>query len=346
LGEGKVAVKQKDLSIQKSEPDLIQVLETIPDAVIVIDTDFTIRLVNAAFTSLTGVSREQALGKKCHDVFPGDMCRTPACPMNRINKGVEQLRYEGDKHCACGRSSPGIITARAWRTAEGELSGLIEIVSDMTPLYESRERFRKAMGGVIQAMSLTIEKRDPYTAGHQRRVTKFCRAIAGELGFSWERTQGLRMAAAIHDLGKILVPAAILNKMGGLSEPELAIIRAHPQTANDILKDIDFPWPIAQTIHQHHERMDGSGYPQGLKGEAILLEARILGVADVVDAICCFRPYRAAAGMKAALTELQSQRGKKYDAAVVDACIQVIAEGKVNLEVCRKKAGAAAGTVA
>jgi PAS domain S-box-containing protein len=330
-------VKRKDLSIQKSDLDLIQVLEAFPDAVIVIDTGFTVRLVNAAFTSLTGVPRAQAIGKKCHDVFCGDMCRTPACPMNRIAKGVEQLRYEGDKHCACGRSSPGIITACAYRTADGALAGLIEIVSDMTPLYESRERFRKAMGGVIQAMSLTIEKRDPYTSGHQRRVTKLCRAIAGELGFSWERTQGLRMAAAIHDLGKILVPAAILNKSGKMSEHELAIIRAHPQTAYDILKDIDSPWPLAETVYQHHERLDGSGYPQGLRGDAILLEARILGVADVLDAICCFRPYRPAAGLEAALAELKSQRGKKYDEAVVDACVRVLAEGKVDLEGCRNK---------
>lgn len=328
-------MNKSDFSRRNDEPDVMQVLEAIPDAVIVIDTDFTVRLVNAAFTSLTGVARPQALGKKCHDVFAGDMCRMPACPMNRIGKGVERLRYEGDKHCACGRSAPGIITASAWRTADGELAGLIEIVSDMTPLYESRERFRKAMGGVIQAMSLTIEKRDPYTAGHQRHVTKFCRVIAAELGFSWERTQGLRMAAAIHDLGKILVPAAILNKTGGLSEQEMAIIHAHPQTAYDILKDIDFPWPLAQTIYQHHERLDGSGYPRGLKGESILLEARILAVADVLDAVCCFRPYRPAAGLEAAVAELKSQRGKKYDAAVVDACIKVLTEGKVDLGACR-----------
>ncbi|MBW1698596.1 MAG: HD domain-containing protein [Deltaproteobacteria bacterium] len=322
---------------RNDDPDILQVLEAIPDAVVVIDTDFTVRLVNAGFTALTGVPRTQAIGKKCYEVFSGDMCRTSACPMNRIDKGVEQLRYEGDKHCACGRSAPGIITASAYRTPSGELSGVIEIVSDMTPLYESRERFRKAMGGVIQAMSLTIEKRDPYTAGHQRRVTKLCRAIAGELGFSWDRTQGLRMAAAIHDLGKVLVPAAILNKTGELSEQEMAIIREHPRTAYEILKNIDFPWPLAQTIYQHHERMDGSGYPQGLKGEAILLEARILAVADVVDAICCFRPYRPAAGPEAALAELSALRETCYDAAVVDACTKVLTEGKVNLGACRNK---------
>ncbi|MFO7716171.1 HD domain-containing phosphohydrolase [Desulfosarcina sp.] len=324
-------MKWNDFPVQGADLDLMQVLEALPDAVMVIDTDCTVRLVNGAFTRLSGIERSQAIGKKCHDVFPGNFCRTPACPMNRIKEGVENLRYEADKHCACGRSAPGIVTARAYRSPDGALAGMIEIVSDMTPLYESRERFRKAMGGVIQAMSMTIEKRYPYTAGHQRRVTKLCRAIAEEMGFSWERTQGLRMAAAIHDLGKILVPAAILNKSGEMSEPEMAIIRFHPQAAYDILKDIDFPWPIAQTIYQHHERMDGSGYPRGLKGEAILLEARILAVADVVDAITCFRPYRQSVGIEAALAELKSNRGKQFDEAVVDACVHVVSTGRVDL---------------
>ena len=311
--------------------DLAQVLEAIPDAVMVIDTDFTVRFVNSSFTVLTGVPHAQAIGNKCHLVFTGDICRTPACPMNRMREGVEKLRYEADKHCAGGRRAPGILTAKAYRTADGSLAGIIEIASDMTPLFESRERFRKAMGGVIQAMSMTIEKRDPYTAGHQRRVTKLCRAIAEEMGYSWEHTQELRMAAAIHDLGKILVPAAILNKAGTMTEHEMAIIRAHPQTAYEILKDIDFPFPLAQAIYQHHERMDGSGYPRGLKGGAILPEARILAVADVTDAITCFRPYRQGAGLEAAMAELKDQRGKRFDATIVNACLHVLATGRVKL---------------
>ncbi|MDZ7580826.1 MAG: HD domain-containing phosphohydrolase [Deltaproteobacteria bacterium] len=330
------------LPTQASDIDFRQVLASMPDAVMVIDNDFNVLLVNDAFTMLSGVEPSRAVGKKCYDVFPGNLCRTPGCPMHRIRNGVESLRYEGDKHCVCGRSAPGIVTARVYRSPEGAPAGMIEIVSDMTPLYESRERFRKAMGGVIQAMSLTIEKRYPYTAGHQRRVTKLCRAIAEEMGFSWERTQGLRMAAAIHDLGKILVPAAILNKTGEISEPEMAIIRTHPQTAYDILKDIDFPWPLAQTIYQHHERLDGSGYPQGLKGDAILLEARILAVADVVDAITCFRPYRQAVGLEAALAELKAQRGQLFDAAVVDACVRILSTGGVDLGLSEHKPEAAA----
>jgi HD-GYP domain-containing protein (c-di-GMP phosphodiesterase class II) len=180
------------------------------------------------------------------------------------------------------------------------------------------------MGAIIHAISTTIEKRDPYTAGHQRRVTKLCRAIATHMDFDWERIQGLRMAAAIHDLGKINVPSAILNKPGPISEHELAIIQMHPHTAYEILKDIQFPWPLAETIYQHHERLDGSGYPRQLNGESILLEARILAVADVVESITSFRPYRPELGMEAALAEIESNKGVLYDFSVVEICVALV----------------------
>ena len=195
-------------------------------------------------------------------------------------------------------------------------------------LQQSSDRLRKTMGGIIQAMSLTIEKRDPYTAGHQRRVTKLCRAIATTMGFSWERIQGFRMAAVIHDLGKIQVPAAILSKPGQLTENEFGIIKTHPQVGFDILKGIEFAWPIAQIVYQHHERMDGSGYPRGLCGEEILPEARILAVADVVEAMSSHRPYRPALGLKKAIAEIRSQKGVLYDTDVVEACLKVLAERK------------------
>lgn len=312
--------------------DARQVLDALADAVIVVDLSYRILWVNKAFTVLSDIPRDSAVGKPCHEVFPGLSCNTPDCPMTRIMNGEESVRYEADKRCGFDTCSPGIISASPFLNVDGSLAGIIEVVSHKTPLHESRERFRKAMGGVIQAMSLTIEKRDNYTASHQRRVTKLCRAMAGELGFSWERTQGLRMASAIHDLGKILIPAAILNKSGELSPNEMGIIRDHPKTAYDILKDIDFPWPIAETIYQHHERMDGSGYPQGLNGDEILLEARILAVADVYDAITCFRSYRPAVGQDTALSELKTNRGVLYDADVVDALACVLEKGAVALD--------------
>ncbi len=195
-------------------------------------------------------------------------------------------------------------------------------------LQESSDRLRKTMGGIIQAMSLTIEKRDPYTAGHQRRVTRLCRVIATIMGFSWERIQGFRMAAVIHDLGKIQVPAEILSKPGKLTENEFGIIKTHPQIGFDILKGIEFSWPIAQIVYQHHERMDGSGYPRGLAGEDILSEARILAVADVVEAMSSHRPYRPALGPERAIDEIRQQRGILYDAEAVDACLKAIDENE------------------
>jgi HD-GYP domain-containing protein (c-di-GMP phosphodiesterase class II) len=247
--------------------------------------------------------------------------------------------FDGEAHCKNGKQAPWIVTTTAYPDASGAIGGYVERFTDASAfrrvkqaLNRSHDRLRKNMGAIIQAMSTTIEKRDPYTAGHQRRVAKLCRAIATRLDFSWERIQGLRMAAAIHDLGKINIPSAILNKPGQISEHELAIIQMHPRTAYEILKDIQFPWPLAETIYQHHERLDGSGYPRHLKGNQILLEARILAVADVVESIASFRPYRPQLGLEAALAEIQTHKGMLYDASVVEICTALISRQGFDFE--------------
>jgi putative two-component system response regulator len=193
-------------------------------------------------------------------------------------------------------------------------------------LRDTLEKLRKAMEGTIQVISSTVEMRDPYTAGHQRRVAALVAAIAAEMGLPEDRIDGLRMAGLIHDLGKIAVPAEILSKPGRITEAEFNMIKCHPQAGYDILKDIEFPWPIAEIVYQHHERMDGSGYPRGLSGEEILMESRILCVADVVEAMASHRPYRQALGIDKALEEISSNRGILYDADVVDTCLKVFAE--------------------
>ncbi|MCX7843973.1 MAG: HD-GYP domain-containing protein [Candidatus Bipolaricaulota bacterium] len=173
-----------------------------------------------------------------------------------------------------------------------------------------------------------MDLREPYTAGHQRRVAELACAIAQELGLSAERIQGLRVAALLHDVGKALfVPIEILSKPGKLTDLEMALIREHPRAGYEILRRVEFPWPVAEIVHQHHERLDGSGYPRGLKGEAILLEARILAVADVVEAMSSHRPYRPALGVEAALAEIREKAGKLYDPKVVEACLRVFARG-------------------
>ncbi len=187
---------------------------------------------------------------------------------------------------------------------------------------------RHSLEESIKAIASTVEMRDPYTAGHQRRVGQLAAAIARELGLEEETIHGIDLAAGIHDLGKIHVPAEILSKPGKLSDIEFSLIKTHPQSGYDIVKDVEFPWPIARAILQHHERLDGSGYPNGLKGDEILLEARIIAVADVVEAMSSHRPYRPAKAIDAALAEIERGMGTLYDAQAAQACLKLFREGR------------------
>lgn len=191
---------------------------------------------------------------------------------------------------------------------------------------ESFERLRRNLESTVSALASALEMRDPYTAGHQRRVTELACDIAVEMGLAEEQIDGIRMAGLIHDIGKINIPAEILNKPGSLNETEYSLFKNHPQIGHDIVKGIEFPWPVAQILLQHHERMDGSGYPQGLAGEEIMLEARILAVADIVEAIASHRPYRPGRGAGDALEEIIHDKGLLYDSEVVDACLSVFYE--------------------
>ncbi|MBU1486896.1 HD domain-containing protein [bacterium] len=193
-------------------------------------------------------------------------------------------------------------------------------------LRESLAKLRRVIGEVIRAMALTVEAKDPYTAGHQQRVSDLARSIATEMGLEKERIEGIRMAGALHDLGKISIPGEILNKPGFLNKLEFQMIKYHVQIGYDILKELEFPWPIAKIMLAHHERMDGSGYPNGLKGGEILLEARILGVADVVEAMASHRPYRGTLGVDKALEEISKNKGILYDPEVADACLRLFLE--------------------
>jgi PAS domain S-box-containing protein/putative nucleotidyltransferase with HDIG domain len=182
-------------------------------------------------------------------------------------------------------------------------------------------QWHESLEDTVGAIASTIEMRDPYTAGHQRRVAKLAVKIAEEMGLPTDQTRGILLAGLIHDVGKINVPTEILSKPGKLTPLEIQFVRTHAQTGYDILKGVDFPWPIAEAVLQHHERLDGSGYPRGLAGEAVIVEARILAVADVTEAMTAHRPYRPAIGLDAALAEIESGKGRLYDPAAVDACI-------------------------
>lgn len=193
-------------------------------------------------------------------------------------------------------------------------------------LQESMGKLRKAMGGIINTMALTVETKDPYTAGHQKRVSDLARSIATEMRLSIHQIDAIRMAGSIHDLGKISIPGEILSKPGKISEAEFNLIKTHTQVGYDLLKEIDFPWPIAKIVLQHHERLNGSGYPQGLSGKDIVIEARIIAVADVVEAMASHRPYRPSLGIDTALEEISKNKGILYDPKVADVCLRLFKE--------------------
>jgi len=189
------------------------------------------------------------------------------------------------------------------------------------------EEVEAALEGALAAVVATLEKRDPYTSGHEQRVADLSRLIAQELGLEEERVRGLYLAASVHDIGKISIPAEILTKPTRLNEIEYALVRQHPQTGYDIMRNIPFRWNIAEMVRQHHEYLDGSGYPRGLKGDDILLESRILTVADIVESMSAFRPYHRAIALDAVLTEITELARHKLDPDVVAACVRIIERG-------------------
>lgn len=213
---------------------------------------------------------------------------------------------------------------------KGTVSGMVRDITQRNQaekqLQQTLDMLRQSMGATIRVIDKIIESRDPYTSGHQRRVSDLARSIAKKLNLSEEIIDALRMAAKIHDIGKITVPAEILAKPTPLTNQEFGIIKNHPKVGYDILKDAEFPWPVAQIVLQHHERIDGSGYPHGLCGDKIILEAKILAVADVVEAMASHRPYRPALGIDRALEEISEKKGILYDPEVVDACTSVFSQ--------------------
>lgn len=223
-------------------------------------------------------------------------------------------------------AEPGAFDADALQLLQelaDDLAYGIRALKDRAERATAVQRWQASLEATIGAIASTVEMRDPYTAGHQQRVARLAVAIARELGLSEHQIEGLYLAGIIHDVGKITIPAEILSKPGDLPRVEFQLIQAHPQAGYDVVKGVDFPWPIAEIVRQHHERLDGSGYPQGLAGEQILPEAKILAVADVVEAMMSYRPYRPALGIAAALQEITEGRGRLYDPAAVDTCIEL-----------------------
>jgi putative nucleotidyltransferase with HDIG domain len=244
--------------------------------------------------------------------------------------GRATFQHETDMRTLDGQIRRCVISLPLPQDMEAARQVPVSII-DITEQTEAEEqarslgaRLEKASLDAVGAVAAMVERRDPYTSGHQANVAALSVEIARKLGWDRFKIEGLRLGAMIHDIGKISVPSEILNRPGKLTDSEFAIIKAHPETGYDILKGTDFPWPIREMILQHHERLDGSGYPAGMRGDAILDETRVLSVADVLDAITSHRPYRPSRGIETALKEIEDGRGTYYDPAVVDAALELI----------------------
>ncbi len=289
--------------------------------------------VNHAAVKLFAAADKQELLERADELHglerPGSLCLF----WEALMAGERLASYEETNVTLAGESIELLETCTLAPGCEDSWSRVYVVDADVTERMQAEEevrrhaeQLRRTVEGAVLAMSHLVESRDPYTAGHERRVAALATAIAVELGMTGEDLAALRLAATIHDVGKIAVPAEILAKPGLLSEVEFSLVKVHPATGFDVLADVDFGRPVAEMVLQHHERLDGSGYPRGLAGAEIMLQARILAVADVVEAMASHRPYRAALGMEAALAEVREHAGVKYDADVVAACLRLVEE--------------------
>jgi len=322
-----------DSQLREREEWLATILRSIGDGVIATDQEGRVAFLNPLAERQTGWSQKDALHRPAGEVL--NVAEDPAGALAADPDGLRESLLRTRE----GESVPIEWSVSPIRPGKGASKGMAFIFRDISrrrradaELKESRDRLEKALSATVQALSMTIELRDPYTAGHQRRVGKLSDAIGRALGLPAARVEGIRISGDIHDIGKIYVPAEILSKPGGITEIEYSIIKNHAQAGYEILKTIEFPWPIAEIVHQHHERLDGSGYPAGLPGEKILLEAKILCVADVVEAMSSHRPYRPSFGIEAAMDEIEKNRGRLYDPAIVDACLVLFREKKFSFE--------------
>lgn len=323
-------------ALKSSEEGYRLLAESVLDVIWKTDMELKFTYVSQAVERLLGYKPEKLHNVEFNKILAKDSVESAEDFFKKIIKNqnktngknhymleLEQLREDG-KSVWTELSVSLLMDSKKAVGFLGVTRDISERKNTQKKLDESFIKLRKALEASVQAMGKATEIKDPYTAGHQRRVGILSYEIAKVMGLDEDICDGVRLAGAIHDIGKIYVPAEILSKPGLISENELNIIKSHPQVGHDILRNIEFPWPIAKIILQHHERIDGSGYPLGLKGDKILIEAKIIGVADVVEAMASHRPYRPALGLNLAIEEIEKNKGKSYDSDIVDACIKII----------------------
>jgi PAS domain S-box-containing protein/putative nucleotidyltransferase with HDIG domain len=332
--------KRAEAELKQSETRYRLLAENVTDVIwsFYANSPGRLNYISPSVERLLGYSVEEAMAKKMKDVFEPDSYKRAIEALKEELATKKSLLSETSRSRTLelelchkeGHLVPVEVNYSVIHGLQEQPAEILAVARDISNRKQAEEEIRystqkliKAMEDTIRAMAMIVEMRDPYTAGHQRRVTELACAIAKEMGIAQDRITGLRLAGLIHDIGKVRVPAEILTNPNGLSEAEFTMIKMHPTVGFEILKTIDLPWPIAKIVYQHHERMNGSGYPLGISKEEIILEARILAVADVVEAIASHRPYRPALGIDVALDEISKRRNKLYDSDVVNACLRL-----------------------
>jgi PAS domain S-box-containing protein/putative nucleotidyltransferase with HDIG domain len=325
--------KQAEENMKNIKDELQMILDSVPAIITYKDTESKIIRANKTLANSLKMPVKDIVGKTTEELFPKEQ--------------AEKMRKDDKKVIISGKPKRNIIQPYTtpdgirwlitdkipYKDKEGKVTGVIGLSKDITvqrkseeELQQTYQKLKKAMDAAIDTMSNIIEAKDPYTSGHQQRVSLLATAIAKEMGLSEDKVKGIKIASLIHDIGKINIPSEILSKPGKLTEEEFNLIKSHPKIGYDILKLINFSWPVAEIVLQHHERINGSGYPNNLKGDKILLEAKIIGVADVVEAMSSHRPYRPALGIDVALEEISKNKGILYDPEVVDVCLKFFKE--------------------
>ena len=326
---GDTQAERVERALRASEIRYRRLFETAQDGILLLNSDTAqIEDVNPFLIRMLGYTHAEFVGRKIWEVGAfADVAQSKEMFLELQTLGY--VRYDDlPLRTRSGAKIPVEFVSNAY-----EADGVRVIQCNVRDISERKlgedkvlayiEELRLAFQGIVQVATAISEMRDPYTAGHQRRVAELAVAIGTGLGFDQSRLDGLRVAGFLHDIGKISIPAEILSRPGPLTVVEYQMVQGHPQSSHDVLASVKWPWPVAEIVLQHHERMDGSGYPRGLRGESILVEARVISVADVVEAMASHRPYRAALGIERALAEIEAGSGTRYDPAVVGACVSL-----------------------
>lgn len=330
--------KKAEDALRQSEEKYRTILDNMDDGYYEVDLTGNFTYFNNSMGLILGYNQDEMVGMNNRQFTDKENAKKLFEVFNRVYRtGIPAKEFDWQVIRKDGTKKYIETSVALLKDDAGKIKGFRGIVHDITErklaevkLQQTLDSLKKAVGTTIQVLVSALESRDPYTAGHQVRVAHLACAIAQEMAIPQERIDGIRLAGSIHDIGKIAVPTEILAKPTKLTNLEFSLIKEHPQTGYEMLRHVESPWPLAQIVHQHHERIDGSGYPNQLKGDEIIMEARIMAVADVVEAMASHRPYRASLGIESALEEIRKNKGIIFDENVVNACLKLFLEKNYN----------------